>query len=94
MAILIKNIFLNDRQVDVYIRGDRFEKIGQNLKEQADVIIDGTDKAILPSFVNAHTHAAMTLLRGYADDLELHTWLTQHIWPFEHSASIAQIVQE
>ncbi len=85
MSILIKNVYLESNKVDVYIRGNRFEKIGQNLKEQADVIIDGTDRAILPSFVNGHTHAAMTLLRGYADDLELHTWLTRHIWPFEQT---------
>ena len=39
--------------------------------------------ALIPGLVNAHTHAAMTLLRGYADDLPLMTWLTQHIWPAE-----------
>ncbi|MBT8762671.1 amidohydrolase [Desulfohalobiaceae bacterium Ax17] len=85
MTILIKNILLDDKQVDIYIRQNRFEKIGTNLNEQADVLIDGQDKAILPSFINSHTHAAMTLLRGYADDLELHTWLTKYIWPFEQN---------
>ena len=41
-------------------------------------------KAIIaPALANAHTHAAMTLLRGYADDMELHTWLTKYIWPVE-----------
>jgi 5-methylthioadenosine/S-adenosylhomocysteine deaminase len=39
--------------------------------------------ALLPGFVNAHTHAAMTLLRGFADDLPLMTWLHKHIWPAE-----------
>jgi 5-methylthioadenosine/S-adenosylhomocysteine deaminase len=39
--------------------------------------------AVLPGFVNAHTHAAMTLLRGLADDLPLMTWLQHHIWPAE-----------
>ncbi len=39
--------------------------------------------ALLPGFVNAHTHAAMTLLRGMADDLPLMTWLREHIWPAE-----------
>ena len=38
---------------------------------------------LLPGLVNAHTHAAMTLLRGIADDLPLSTWLEQHIWPRE-----------
>lgn len=40
-------------------------------------------QVILPGLVNLHTHAAMSLLRGYADDLPLNTWLTQHIWPAE-----------
>ena len=38
---------------------------------------------LFPGLVNAHTHAAMSLLRGFADDLPLHTWLNDHIWPAE-----------
>ena len=37
----------------------------------------------MPPFYNAHTHAAMTLLRGYADDMPLFPWLNDYIWPFE-----------
>ncbi len=83
MSILIKKVRLLGAVVDVLIQGNRFDSIGSNLDAQADVVIDGSDKAILPSFHNAHTHAAMTLMRGYADDMDLHTWLSQHIWPFE-----------
>ena len=39
--------------------------------------------ALIPGLVNLHTHAAMTLLRGYADDLPLMDWLNHHIWPAE-----------
>lgn len=39
--------------------------------------------ALLPGFVNAHGHAAMTLLRGYADDMPLDQWLNERIWPLE-----------
>lgn len=39
--------------------------------------------AVMPGLVNAHTHSAMTLLRGIADDLPLMTWLQEHIWPAE-----------
>lgn len=46
-------------------------------------VIDATGHLVLPGFVNAHTHAAMTLLRSYADDLPLHEWLTQKIFPAE-----------
>ncbi|TAL42031.1 MAG: TRZ/ATZ family hydrolase, partial [Methylovulum sp.] len=39
--------------------------------------------ALLPGLINSHTHAAMTLLRGIADDLPLMDWLNNHIWPLE-----------
>ena len=39
--------------------------------------------ALIPGLINAHTHAAMTLFRGLADDLPLMTWLNDHIWPAE-----------
>jgi len=42
-----------------------------------------TQHALIPGFVNAHGHAAMTLFRGLADDLPLMTWLNDHIWPAE-----------
>lgn len=49
----------------------------------ADEIVELNDHALLPGLVNAHTHAAMSLLRGYADDYALHSWLNEHIWPAE-----------
>jgi 5-methylthioadenosine/S-adenosylhomocysteine deaminase len=42
-----------------------------------------TSHALLPGFINCHTHTAMTLLRGIADDLPLMEWLQNHIWPLE-----------
>ena len=48
-----------------------------------DEVIDGKGLALVPGFVNGHTHAAMTLFRGYADDLPLMEWLEGHIWPAE-----------
>jgi 5-methylthioadenosine/S-adenosylhomocysteine deaminase len=50
---------------------------------QAMEVIDRPGHVVLPGFVNAHTHAAMTLLRGLADDLPLMEWLEGHIWPAE-----------
>ena len=46
-------------------------------------IVDLPDHLLLPGFINMHTHSPMTLLRGYADDLDLQTWLGEHIWPAE-----------
>ncbi|WP_027369782.1 amidohydrolase [Desulfovermiculus halophilus] len=82
-SILLRNVRLGDSTMDVAIEGGYFTQIGPDLTLQTDTVIDGRGKAIIPPFFNAHTHAAMTLLRGYADDMELHTWLTRHIWPLE-----------
>ncbi len=45
--------------------------------------VELAEHALLPGFVNAHTHAAMSLFRGLADDRPLRDWLQQHIWPAE-----------
>jgi len=50
--------------------------------------------ALLPGLVNAHTHTAMTLLRGIADDVSLSTWLEQHIWPREAEYVTPEYVQD
>ncbi|SOD20677.1 TRZ/ATZ family hydrolase [Nitrosomonas ureae] len=50
------------------------------------------DHALIPGLVNLHTHAAMTLLRGLADDLPLMEWLNKHIWPAENQYVNAQFV--
>ncbi|SHF31631.1 amidohydrolase [Desulforamulus putei] len=48
-----------------------------------DEVIEADGQVAMPGFINCHTHAAMTLLRGYADDLPLMKWLSEKIWPFE-----------
>ena len=50
--------------------------------------------ALIPGLVNTHTHAAMTLLRGLADDLPLMQWLQEHIWPAEAKHVSAQFVHD
>lgn len=46
-------------------------------------VLDLEGMAVMPGFINAHTHAAMNLLKGYSDDLSLHVWLETAIWPCE-----------
>ncbi len=53
------------------------------LKYAARETVSRPASALVPGFVNAHTHNPMTLLRGVADDLPLKVWLQQHIWPVE-----------
>jgi len=45
--------------------------------------IDLPEHVLIPGLINMHTHSAMSLLRGYADDLDLQVWLNEHIWPIE-----------
>lgn len=52
------------------------------------------DAVLLPGLINAHGHAAMSLLRGYADDLPLHTWLNERIWPAEARWVGAEFVRD
>ena len=52
-------------------------------KYKADKVIDAANKMVIPGLINGHTHAGMSLLRGYADDLPLKSWLEEHIWPIE-----------
>ncbi|HET7306295.1 MAG TPA: TRZ/ATZ family hydrolase [Gammaproteobacteria bacterium] len=61
---------------------------------QADNVVTLADHALVPGLVNAHTHAAMNLLRGYADDLPLDTWLNDHIWPAESRWVSAEFVTD
>ncbi len=53
------------------------------VRYQSDNTIELNTHALTAGFVNAHTHAAMTLMRGIADDLPLMDWLQNHIWPLE-----------
>ena len=52
-------------------------------KYQAQESVTLEQHAIIPGLINAHTHAAMGLFRGLADDLPLMEWLEKHIWPAE-----------
>ncbi len=72
---------LDGSSTSVYIEDNTIVEIGK--KVEADTVIDGERKALLPGLVNAHTHAAMTLFRSYADDMELRDWLEGKIWPAE-----------
>ena len=84
MSILIKNVLHQDKLTDVLIEGNRIARIASGISAPAGAeVLDGTDKAIIPGFINTHTHASMTLFRGYGDDLPLMTWLEDYIWPVE-----------
>lgn len=89
---LIKNadvITLNeDGQVlmgtDIAIADDKILALGDVPADFApDEIIEATDRVVMPGFFNAHTHSAITLIRGWADDLPFDRWLNERIWVSE-----------
>jgi 5-methylthioadenosine/S-adenosylhomocysteine deaminase len=86
--ILIEGVRHRGKTVEVFIDGEgRIAALGGEAgrKSRRDAVtrIDGRGHLLIPGLVNTHTHAAMTLLRGYADDMPLQDWLTTKIWPLE-----------
>lgn len=86
MKILIKNGYVvsmvsDIKKADILIEDDRIKKIGV-INEEADKVIDASNMAIMPGLINAHTHVAMSVFRGYTDELELMNWLSK-MWEVE-----------
>ncbi len=84
------------RIADIFVKDDGTigaagAGIRREYKGEADVIIDGNGAIALPGLVNTHSHAAMSLLRGYADDMILQDWLSQKIWPLEAHLTPADV---
>ena len=82
----------------VAIAGDRIAAVlpqdEMRRRCKAGRTLDLSTHALLPGLVNLHTHAAMTLMRGLADDLRLKDWLEKHIWPAEARHVSAQFVYD
>lgn len=74
-----ENLLLDGKSVDLETSGGVIRAI----RPHAPRPDDARPRPVTPAFYNGHTHLPMNLLRGYADDLELMTWLQHHIWPAE-----------
>ncbi|OSM05071.1 amidohydrolase [Magnetofaba australis] len=85
MDLFVQNAWHPDHgQVDLEIEGGVIRAMGRHLVASLDVqVLDARGMAIIPGLVNAHTHAAMTLFRGFGDDMPLMQWLETRIWPAE-----------
>lgn len=90
MKLLVKNgtiVTMNQKREvfkgDLLIEDDRIVKIAPSIEENADQVIDATDRLVIPGFVQSHIHLCQALFRGMADDLELLDWLKLRIWPLE-----------
>jgi len=63
-------------------------------KYQPSIVIERPQHVLIPGLINAHTHAAMTLMRGFADDVALESWLRDRIWPAEMQHASAEMVRD
>ncbi|MDR3599206.1 MAG: amidohydrolase [Desulfosporosinus sp.] len=74
-------------QGEIAIENDRILAVGERGSAPSGFVPDRTldlpNDLVMPGLINTHTHAAMTLLRSYADDLPLMPWLKEKVWPFE-----------
>ncbi|MHC1605577.1 MAG: amidohydrolase [Candidatus Methanofastidiosia archaeon] len=68
-------------KTDIEITDGIIARIAKDIKNNS--FFNARDMIIIPGFVNTHTHLAMTLLRGAGDDMPLHKWLSERIWPLE-----------
>ncbi|MDD3273028.1 MAG: amidohydrolase family protein [Bacteroidales bacterium] len=73
-SILIKKATLEGIETDILIKDKRIEKIATEIDFIADKVINAKGKWVVPGFVNMHTHAAMTLMRGIGEDMHLIDW--------------------
>lgn len=91
MDILIKNVTIvtDEDIIDegyILIKDQIIKDIGSGQYENKNKdirVIDGKGHCAIPGLVNCHTHAAMTMLRGYGEGLPLMRWLNEKIWPME-----------
>jgi 5-methylthioadenosine/S-adenosylhomocysteine deaminase len=92
MALAVIGARLDGDPVGLRAVDGTIEELGPDVvAADGDEVIDASELALVPGLVNAHTHAAMTLFRGYADDLPLMEWLERHIWPAERKLEIDDV---
>ncbi|HKI67746.1 MAG TPA: amidohydrolase [Solirubrobacterales bacterium] len=84
MTLTVSGAVLDGETVALRCVDGVIEAIGPEVAPQAgDETIDAAGMPLVPALVNGHTHAAMTLFRGYGGDLPLMRWLRERIWPVE-----------
>ena len=84
MSLVVRDSSFEGRTVSMRVTDGLISELDATVTiEPTDDIIDAAHLTLTPGLVNGHTHAAMTLLRGYGDDLPLMEWLSKKIWPAE-----------
>ena len=99
MKTILKNVTLlpeygyGDRLVNVIVKHKKIAEITEKLPENTEKydVYDCKGDLLIPAFYNAHCHAAMTLFRGYGEDLPLQRWLEERIFPAEEKLTFRSV---
>ncbi|MBU1292047.1 amidohydrolase [Patescibacteria group bacterium] len=105
--ILIKNITIvtQNKEREIVKKGSlviekeyikvigKSKSIEKEYSRKAKKVIDGKNKVIMPGLINSHGHLAMTLLRGYADDMDLEKWWLEYVYPVESKFTRKKVYQ-
>ena len=81
----IRSIGPSASTINLRFEDDRIASLSTSelTAQDGDIVVDGNEKLATSGFINAHTHLAMVLFRGLADDVPLQAWLEEHVWPIE-----------
>ena len=92
-ATLLPEYGFGSRRVNVMIKNKKIHAISEEISDDfgADEVVDCQGNLLIPAFYNAHCHAAMTLFRGYGEDLPLQRWLEERIFPAEERLTFRSV---
>ena len=84
MSLAVTGAIHNGERVGLRAENGLIAALGPDVNaERGDYVLDARGALLVEPLINGHTHAAMTLFRGYGDDLPLMRWLEEKIWPIE-----------
>ena len=95
--MLFKNITIIDENIEVKenqfvcVTDDKITYIGSEEPDYSEEVYNGKGKLLMSSFTNSHSHIAMTIMRGYGENLPLDRWLNEKIFPFEDKLTEKQV---
>ena len=92
MSLAVTGALYQGERVGLRADNGLIAELGPDVSPQpGDYLIDGAGTILVPPLINGHTHAAMTLFRGYGDDLPLMRWLEEKVWPIERKLEPADV---
>jgi 5-methylthioadenosine/S-adenosylhomocysteine deaminase len=93
MVMTLDDKFTLYDQADVAVKGTKIVDLAPQTKYTAKRTLDAAGKLVMPGLINAHTHSAMVMMRGLADDMPLDIWWKKFIFPIEHKLLTPEFIE-